>query len=83
MAAKRLRPDERLLDIRSADQVQVEGYEVHSDAPGEVPERRVLTDAPPDRYVERVAEQNGEVRVAPMVDALLKRLRDQRARPGA
>ena len=77
MAAKRLRPGERLLDIRSAD-ADVEGYEVHSRRQGEAPDRDVLTDAPPDRYVERVPASSGEVRVAPMVDALLRKLRDQR-----
>ena len=79
MAAKRLRPGERLLDLRSAEQAEVEGYEVHSGRPGDPLHRGVLTDAPPDAYVERMLGPNGEVRVAPMVDALLKKLRDQRS----
>lgn len=79
MAAKRLAPGERLLDIRAAIE-DVEGYEVHSRKAGEAPARGVLTDLPPEHYVERMQERNGEVRVAPLVDVLLARLRAKRLR---
>lgn len=81
MAAKRFAPGERILDLRSADQADVEGYEVHSRKPGMAAERGVLTDAPPSPYVERLGGASGEVRVAPMVDALLRKLRLQRHGP--
>lgn len=73
MAARRFRPGEKLLDLRSAE--QVEGYEVHSHRQGQAPERRVLSDAPPGPYTERMPGEHGEVRIAPMVDALMRRLR--------
>jgi hypothetical protein len=76
MAAKRLAPGERLLDIRAAE--ETEAYEVHSGKAGEAPGRSVVQDAPPSRYTSRLADASGEVRVAPLVDALLARLRARR-----
>lgn len=77
MAARRFHRGERLLDLRSAE--QVEGYEVHTRGEDSV-ERRVLSDSPPSHYTERLAGEHGEVRVAPMVDALLARLRNRRGK---
>jgi hypothetical protein len=76
MAAKRLAAGERLLDIQAAE--QVEGYEVHSRREGEAPERTVLTDTPPERFVDRHPTEHGEVRVAFALDAMLRRLRAKR-----
>jgi hypothetical protein len=81
MAARKLRPGERILDIRAAGQPGLEGYQVHSLARGK-PERRVLADTPPERFTSRMADAHGEVRVAPLVDALLRRMRGKR-RDGA
>jgi hypothetical protein len=73
MAARRLAPGERLLRIDGAE--GVEGYEVHSRRHDGPPEHRVLTDVAPQGFVARVGGEHGEVRVAPLVEALLLRLR--------
>lgn len=80
MAARRLRPDERILDIATAE--HVEGYEVRSARDGAAVERRILTDAAPAGYVDRLATEHGEVRLAPAVDQLLRRLRAARRASG-
>lgn len=78
MAARRLRPGEELLDIQAAE--HVEGYQVHSRRRDAAPERRVLSDAPPRRFVTRLPDENGEVRVSPLVDAMVLRLRARRTK---
>lgn len=74
MAARRLARGERLLRIEGAE--GFEAYEVHTLAPGL--ERRVLTDVAPAAFVSRVPGEHGEVRVAPLVEALMQRLRRAR-----
>jgi hypothetical protein len=76
MAARRLAPGERVLDIRAAE--DVEGYEVRSVMRDGSDERRVLTDTPPRDFIEGWNGEHGEVRVAPLIDTLLRRVRSQK-----
>lgn len=78
MAARRLRPGERLLDIRSAEGANREGYQVHSVRRDEAPERRILADLPPEDFTSRIAEPQGEVWISPLLESLRQRLHGRR-----
>lgn len=78
MAAHRLRRDEKLLELQAAEG-PVEGYRVRSMRGGAEADR-VVHDEVPAGYTMRSAQEHGELRLAPAVDALLARARAQRGR---
>ncbi|MCA1813706.1 MAG: hypothetical protein LC624_07115 [Halobacteriales archaeon] len=77
MAAHRMRRGQRLLEVQAAEG-PLEGYRTISLEEGGAT-GAMVHDGPPEGYTGRWAQEHGELRVAPAVDALLARMRKLRS----
>jgi hypothetical protein len=76
VAAQRLKPGEKLIELRAAD--GIDGYEVHTQGSDGAARYSRLSDVPPSQHMEVLPHEHGEVRLSLVVEKLFRRLRAQR-----
>jgi hypothetical protein len=80
--ARMLGARERLLAIEPTEDQQ--GYATRAHEPGGgIAPRKEASDAPPEGFVHKVADEGGDVYVVPMLEALRDWVRRRRGLPGA
>lgn len=74
--ARMLGNRERLLAV---EETENHGYATRARTPSGVEDRREGTDSPPERFVEKVSDEGGDVYLVPFLDHLREWVRRRRA----